>query len=261
MCNARRVCSNRLQAKLQAKHQRMHGPLAPMCIFCGERFLEAFIRDEHVRKHTGEKPYLCKQSPACTKRYHSIKVREDHMKRAHTAVKAYTCHYCNKRFKTSDESRRHEGRHEGRRPIPCGFQGCDAAFANDYDARSHMNTIHENPHIKPCKGLDTPYTRSPHPFLYRADRSTTFFSFPPSFFSFPPSFFKRALPAAACHSTAKLRRTGWLTRSCSPAVVIAPLADKCPVCDRAFKDLQSQKRHLRTQHPEVWRESSGASLK
>ena len=34
---------------------------------------------------------------------------------------------------------------------------------------------------------------------------------------------------------------------------------QCPGCDKAFKDSGTKIRHLRTLHPDLWRETSGAS--
>ena len=90
-----------------------HRPLYP-CPFegCGKQYSKPCRLEEHVRAHTGERPYTCPHVD-CGKSY----IRENHLKR-HMLI------------------------HTGEKPYGCTHTGCMASYHTSYHLKRHMR-VHE----------------------------------------------------------------------------------------------------------------------
>lgn len=77
------------------------------CKVCGKEFLHLSSFKNHVRIHTGSRPYAC---TFCDKKFslsYNCRVHE----RIHTGYRPFVCKVCNKGFNRSTHLRRHEQCH------------------------------------------------------------------------------------------------------------------------------------------------------
>ncbi|XP_032886210.1 zinc finger protein ZIC 3 [Amblyraja radiata] len=103
------------------------------CPRAGKSFKAKYKLINHIRVHTGEKPFPCPFSG------------------------------CGKVFARSENLKIHKRTHTGEKPFKCEFEGCDRRFANSSDRKKHMH-VHtsDKPYI--CRMCDKSYT---HPSSLR----------------------------------------------------------------------------------------------
>ncbi|NXW71755.1 ZN652 protein, partial [Hirundo rustica] len=75
-----------------------------MCQWCGKDFNMKQYFDEHMKTHTGEKPYICE---ICGKSFTSRPNMKRH-RRTHTGEKPYPCDVCGQRFRFSNMLKAHK---------------------------------------------------------------------------------------------------------------------------------------------------------
>lgn len=119
---------------------------------CDKTFNRNARLQEHLRSHTGERPFQCPEI-SCSKTF----LRETHLKRhmtsAHSNVRDYKCTWdtCDKSFTTGTRLRRHLQSHEGHEKYRCrGYEGCNETFRKHETLRKHILTVHEDTKPFPC---------------------------------------------------------------------------------------------------------------
>lgn len=123
---------------------------------CGKAFNRPARLEEHIRSHTGDRPFKCPH-PSCDKAFLRQSHLTHHIKSAHSEQRDYTCEWngCGKSFLTATRLRRHIKSHEGQEQFRCsGYPPCNKTFRKHITLQRHIDVDHLQ--LKPfqCTQID-----------------------------------------------------------------------------------------------------------
>ncbi|KAG8456668.1 hypothetical protein GDO86_002448 [Hymenochirus boettgeri] len=115
-----------------------------VCQYCDKQFDHFGHFKEHLRKHTGEKPFEC---PNCHEHFARNSTLKCHLAACQYGVgakkgrkKLYECQVCNSIFNCWDQFKDHLVLHTGDKPNHCTL--CDLWFMQGSELRKHLQEAH-----------------------------------------------------------------------------------------------------------------------
>ncbi|XP_074063666.1 zinc finger protein 131 isoform X3 [Macrotis lagotis] len=127
-----------------ASKKQRPGKKIHVCQYCDKQFDHFGHFKEHLRKHTGEKPFEC---PNCHERFARNSTLKCHLTACQSGVgakkgrkKLYECQVCNSVFNSWDQFKDHLVIHTGDKPNHCTL--CDLWFMQGNELRRHLKEMH-----------------------------------------------------------------------------------------------------------------------
>ncbi|KAM6037362.1 zinc finger protein 131-like isoform 2-T2 [Chlamydotis macqueenii] len=152
ICNKRYLRESALKQHLTCYHldeggaskKQRPGKKIHICQYCDKQFDHFGHFKEHLRKHTGEKPFEC---PNCHERFARNSTLKCHLTACQSGAgakkgrkKLYECQVCNSVFNSWDQFKDHLVIHTGDKPNHCTL--CDLWFMQGSELRRHLKDIH-----------------------------------------------------------------------------------------------------------------------
>ncbi|OQR69335.1 zinc finger protein-like [Tropilaelaps mercedesae] len=125
------------------------------CFECRKRFQQLGHLRNHLRLHTGERPFVCE---ICGKAFPQSGHLVSHVN-SHTNTRPYECQFCKKRFTQSGHLRNHERLHLGIRPYQCAQ--CEKSFTQSGHLVNHLR-LHDGEKPYRCSVCGRRFTQSGH---------------------------------------------------------------------------------------------------
>lgn len=116
------------------------------CPECGKKVRTPQSLEDHMRTHTGDRPFVCKD---CGRRFVERSGWRQHMK-IHTGEKPYKCQVCGKAFLRSHHLKCHLTTHSGKKEYSCSECGKEFGFKSSLDLHLRTHSSEKPFHCNVC---------------------------------------------------------------------------------------------------------------
>ena len=123
-------------AMLSGDDGKRPAPKRFQCTHCEKSFGKSSHLRDHIRTHTGDRPYRCQYCDKAFTQYSNLRTHT----RIHTGEKPYRCRHCNKSFTQAVTLRSHTRTHTGDKPYHC--KHCTKSFACFSGLKGHIR-VHD----------------------------------------------------------------------------------------------------------------------
>lgn len=130
-----------LEAHIKLVHLMKYVSKCLPCPHCDKTFTVRTSLTDHIRIHTGAKPYKCDH---CKRTFRQRNHLRMHIERIHLSknVKRFQCPYCEKSFNSRYELENHVRVHTGDKPFKCEL--CEKCFRQQSNLKRHVKFVHAN---------------------------------------------------------------------------------------------------------------------
>lgn len=137
------------------------------CNVCNKIFTDQKLFTEHTENHPQQQeqeiqepadPLKKFQCNVCPRSFKMLSTLKDHL-RTHTGDKPYKCSICGRGFSQNTNLKQHLRRHTSIKPFKCDHENCNATFVSKGELDSHTRT-HTGAHPYTCEQCGTGFTTS-----------------------------------------------------------------------------------------------------